>query len=115
VAVLLLFTLAYVPDGAEAAAVVSSLAAALPSGSYFAIYQLANDLDPTLEEAARLWNKLMPAQSITLRSRAQTALLTAGLDLVEPGLVPLAEWRPDRDALGTENPVPVYAVVARKP
>src|ERR1700691_3194446 len=34
VAVLLLFTLAYVPDAAEAAAVVSSQMAAAPSGSY---------------------------------------------------------------------------------
>ena len=115
VAVLLLFTLAYVPDDAEAAAVISSLAAAVPSGSYFALYQLANDLDPGLEEAARLWNKLMPAQSIRLRSRAQTARLIAGLDLIPPGLVPLAEWRPDQDAPGTEDPVPVHAAVARKP
>ncbi len=57
----------------------------------------------------------MPAQSITLRSRGQAARLTAGLDLVAPGLVPMAEWRPDRDAPGTGNPVPVYAAVARKP
>ena len=113
VAVLLLFTLAYVTDDAEAAAVVSSLAAAVPSGSYVALYQLASDLDPDLEEAARQWNKLMPAQPITLRSRAQTERLAAGLEAVSPGLVPMAEWRPDADGPG--SPVPVYAVVASKP
>src|SRR5258708_3230956 len=43
VAVLLLFTLAYVEDATEAAAVVPSLMAAVPSGSYAAIYHLASD------------------------------------------------------------------------
>src|SRR5580700_6915224 len=80
VAVLLLFTLAYVWDTAEAATVVSSLMTALPSGSYIAIYHLASDIDPALEDAARQWNKLMPTQPITLRSRPQVAALTAGLD-----------------------------------
>ena len=73
VAVMLLFTLAYVQDDAEAAAAVSALTAAVPSGSYVAIYHLAGDVDPALEDAARQWNKLMPAQPITLRSRAEVA------------------------------------------
>ncbi len=80
VAIMLLFTLAYVLDGAEAADVVSALMASLPSGSYIAIYHLASDLDPTMEEAARMWNKMMPTQSITLRSEAEVADLVAGLD-----------------------------------
>ena len=62
VAVLLLFTLAYVPDAAEAAAVVSSQMAAAPSGSYVVVYHLASDLDPALEEAGREWNKIMPGR-----------------------------------------------------
>ena len=49
IAVMLLFTLAYVIDDAEAAEVVSSLMAAVPSGSYVAIYHLASDLDPALD------------------------------------------------------------------
>jgi S-adenosyl methyltransferase len=114
-AVLLLFTLAYVQDDAEAAKVVSALAASVPSGSYFAIYHLASDLDPALEEAARQWNKLMPAQTLTLRSRTDVAALTHGLDLVPPGLVPISEWRPDAGEVPAGRPVPVYGVVARKP
>ena len=43
----------------------------------------SDDLDPALEDAARQWNKLMPAQPITLRTRAEVAALTAGLG-VEP-------------------------------
>ena len=118
VAVLLLFTLSYVEDAAEAAAVVPALMAAVPSGSYAAGYHLASDLDPALEEAARQWNKMMPTQPITLRSHAEVAGLVAGLEPVPPGLVPITEWRPDPSARGDSGPepaVPVHGVVARKP
>jgi hypothetical protein len=114
-AVLLLFTLAYVQDAAEAAAVVSSLMAAMPSGSYVAIHHLASDLDPALQEAAREWNKIMPAQPITLRSRAEVGKLAAGLHPVPPGLVPITEWRPAPGDPRSEHAVPLHAVVARKP
>src|ERR1700722_860994 len=114
-AVLLLFTLAYVQDTAEAAAVVSSLMAAVPSGSYVAIYHLASDLDPALEEAGREWNKMMPAQPITLRSAAEVGELAAGLEPVPPGLVPITEWRPAPGDPQFEHVVPLYALVARKP
>jgi len=114
VAVMLLFTLAYVQDAAEAAAVVSSLMAAVPSGSYVAIYHLASDMDPALEEAGRQWNKLLPAQLITLRSRAEVAALVAGLAPVPPGVVPVTEWRPAPDDPRFEEAVPVHGIVARK-
>ena len=114
-AVLLLFTLAYVPDAIEAAAVVSSLAAAMPPGSYVAIYHLASDLDPALREASREWNKMMPAQPVTPRTRAEVAELAAGLEQVPPGLVPITEWRPAPDDPQFDHAVPLHAVVARKP
>jgi S-adenosyl methyltransferase len=114
VAILLLFTLAYVEDP-EAAAVVPSLMAALPSGSYAAIYHLASDLGPALEEAVRQWNTMMPAQPLTLRPAARVAGLAAGLDPVPPGLVPVTDWRPAADDPGFEHVIPVHAIVARKP
>jgi hypothetical protein len=115
VAVMLLFTLAYVRDAAEAAAVVSSLAAAVPSGSYVAIYHLASDLDNSMEEAARQWNKMMPSQAITLRSGAEIASLAAGLVPVPPGLTPVNQWRPSPDDPRFEHDTPVHGLVARKP
>ena len=113
-AVMLLFTLAYVQDDEEAAAVVSKLMAAFPSGSYVAIYHLASDVDLALDDAAREWNKLMPAQPITLRSRAEVAGLTADLDPVPPGLAPVTQWRPDPDDRVFDQLVPVHGIVARK-
>ncbi len=123
VAVLLLFTLAYVPDTAAAAWVVSALAAAAAPGSYVAVYHPASDLEPSLGDAARQWNKIMPGQPITLRTGPEVASLAAGLSLVPPGLVPVNHWHPDPDATdpagahpgGTAPAVPMHALVARKP
>jgi hypothetical protein len=114
VAILLLATLAFVEDAAEAAAVVSRLAAAVPAGSYVAIWHLASGLDPMLEGAVRRWNATA-RQRMTLRSRSQVADLVAGLELVPPGLVPVTDWRPASDDPRFENPVPVYGLAARKP
>ncbi|HEY6497578.1 MAG TPA: SAM-dependent methyltransferase [Trebonia sp.] len=115
VAVLLLFTLAYVRDDAEAAAAVSALTAVVPPGSYVVIYHLASDMDPALQAAAGQWNRLMPTQPITLRSRSDITRLMAGLDPVPPGLAPIAEWRPAPGDPTEERPVPVHGIVARKP
>jgi hypothetical protein len=72
-------------------------------------------VDPELEEAAILWNKMLPEQSITLRSRSEVAGLTAGLDPVPPGRVPVTAWRPDTADPRFEDAVPVHGIVARKP
>ncbi len=125
VAVLLLSTLAHVPTTIAAARAVSSLMAAVPSGSHAVIYHLANDLDPAMPAAARHWNKTTP-KPITLRSRADVLSLVSGLELIPPGVVPVAEWRPElgtsadpgtpaATGAGSLRPVPIHGVVARKP
>jgi hypothetical protein len=114
VAVLVPSTLAFIPSTAIASATVSALMAAMPSGSYLAVYHLASDLDPALPVAVDWWNR-MSAQQITLRSRAEMLDLASGLDLVEPGLVPVSEWRPSPAEPGPGHAAPVYGVVARKP
>jgi hypothetical protein len=136
VAVLLLSTLAHVPTTIAAARAVSSLMAAVPSGSHVAIYHLANDLNPSMPAAVRRWNKTTP-KPITLRSRTDILSLVSGLELVPPGVVPVTEWRPGLGAPAGHEPsgatasacagrpvpmrsvpmppVPVHGVVARKP
>jgi SAM-dependent methyltransferase len=114
VAVLLPSTLPFIPSTARVAAIVSVLLEALSPGSSLALCHLASDLDPALAASADHWNRVSPLR-VTLRSRATVAALTADLDLVEPGLVPVNEWRPDPDEAPTHQPVPVYAMLARKP
>jgi hypothetical protein len=113
VAVLLPSTLPFIPDTERAAAILAALLRALSPGSYLALCHVASDLDPALAAAADEWN-MTSSLPVTLRSRDEVAALTAGLELVQPGLVPVDQWRP---AFGArlDPRVPVYAVLARKP
>ena len=119
VAVLLMAVLAFIDDHALARSVVDGLAGVVPSGSYFAIRHAASDLDPALPAAARQWNAT-GAQHLTLRGEPEVAGLVEGLDLIDPGLVTVTEWRPDPDSVpgyGVDDrdiAVPIYGVVARK-
>jgi hypothetical protein len=51
------------------------------------------------------------------RTREQFARFFTGLDLVEPGIVPVVDWRPDDDPATRPSPAEaaVYAGVARIP
>lgn len=113
VAILLMSTLAFIEDAAEAASVVSSLAGAVPSGSYVAIWHHASGFDRVQESAVRRWNAIA-AQRITLRTRSEVAGLIDGLEPVSPGLVPVTDWHPAADPR-FENAIPVHGLVARKP
>ena len=95
-------------------AIVAELMAPFAAGSYLALCHVASDLDPALGSGADHWNR-MSSLHVTLRSRAEVAGLIAGLDPVEPGLVPVDEWRPAPGEAGPDRPAPVYAVLARKP
>jgi hypothetical protein len=113
-AVLLPSTLPFIPSTAQAAAAVAALMRTLSPGSYLALCHVASDLDPALAAAAGEWNRTS-SLLVTLRSRDEVAALTAGLELVQPGLVPVEEWRPAPGAARHDQRVPVYAVLARKP
>ena len=113
-AILLPSTLPFIASTARAAAILSTLVAALSPGSYLALCHVASDLDPAVGAGTDQWNR-MSSLHITVRSRAEVAGLIEGLDLVEPGLVPVNQWRPAASGgNGPARPVPVYALLARK-
>jgi hypothetical protein len=114
VAIIMVDLLNFIEDDEVASSAVAVLAGAVPPGSYLAIMHPASDLDPALLEAERQWNQLA-AQRVRLRSREQVAGFLAGLDLVEPGLVTVPEWRPEPGEPAPGPPIPLYAAVARKP
>ncbi|BCJ53474.1 hypothetical protein Asp14428_49490 [Actinoplanes sp. NBRC 14428] len=108
VAVLFMGVLGHVEDDAVAQAMVRQALAAVPSGSYLALYD-GTDLSPEVVEAARLWNE-SAALPYHLRSPARLAQFFDGMELVEPGLVAVTRWRPD-----TEKPeIDQYGGVGRK-
>jgi hypothetical protein len=114
VAVMMVDLLNFIEDDDTVASIMAELVTAVPFGSYFAIMHPASDLDPLLPEAEKRWNQLAP-QRVRLRSREDLTGLLAGLELVEPGLVTVPEWRPDEGDPVPAELIPLYAVVARKP
>ena len=91
---------------------VSSLMAAVPSGSYLALMQPA--VDENLLIAQRRWNQISPVP-VWLRDRDEVASWLTGLELAEPGIVDVDKWRPaDGDPVYPDG-MPLYGAVARKP
>ncbi|MEV5648952.1 SAM-dependent methyltransferase [Nocardia sp. NPDC052254] len=114
VALTMIALMHFVPDTAGAHGLVTELLAALPRGSYLAMSQATADFDPVaIGEAVRIYAQrgLTPQ----VRSHAEFSRFFAGLDLVEPGVVPPHRWRAGiepPDSLDAE--VNFYAAVARK-
>ena len=114
VAIMMVDLLDFIEDDQAAAAALAGLVRAVPAGSYLAIMHPASDLDPALLDAERLWNQLA-AQRVRLRPQEAVAGFLAALELVEPGLVTVPEWRPDPGEPASVPLIPLYAAVARKP
>jgi hypothetical protein len=113
IAVMLLLVLQYIPDSDSPRQIVSRLMDAMPSGSYLTISDTTRDIDADrVTGAASRLNAGMGPNRLTLRTREEIARLFDGLYLVDPGLVPLPQWR----AMANPGyPIPAYAGVARKP
>jgi hypothetical protein len=97
VAVMLIAVLHLIPEEDDPYQLVSDLMAAVPSGSYLVVSHVASDLQqhsPGVNEAAAALSKLM-FQRVTARSQGQVLRLFSGLEILEPGIVPVQDWRPD--------------------
>lgn len=94
VAVLLGAVLHFIPDGPDLVAALPQYVDAMPSGSALVISHATPDHDPDrLGRAAHLYQLVSPP--LVVRSHEQIEGLFAGTDLVEPGLVWTAAWRPE--------------------
>jgi hypothetical protein len=111
VAVMALMVLQYIPDEDDPWGIVRHLLGALPAGSYLTVSDTVRDIDTArvTQGTARL-NERMPTQ-LNLRTRPEWERFFDNLELVEPGIVPLPEWR----GPGSEHPIPCYAGMGRKP
>ena len=113
VALMLLAILQFIPDEQDPAGLVTRLVAGLPPGSYLVISHPTDDFNPNRGESIKRYNERVADQA-TLRDEAGTTRFFAGLDLVEPGVVAVAKWRPDSDYLAS-MPSSMWCGVARKP
>lgn len=115
-AVLLGGVLSLVPDEEEAASIVARLRDATAAGSYVVIAMLASESRPD-ELAKTLHLMQLDAIVATARTREQVERLFTGFNLVEPGLVWAAQWRPDSPADVGDHPEQsiILGGVGRKP
>jgi S-adenosyl methyltransferase len=113
VAVMLLGVLHLVQDSEDPWGIVARLMAAVPPGSYLTISHPAIDTHTAQAEAQRIYNERVSTPQ-TLRTRDQVARFFTGLELIEPGLVQVHQWRPDPDDFAPEGVVSAHGAVGRK-
>ena len=112
VAVMALMVLQYIPDADNPWGIVSRTLEPLAAGSYLTASDTVRDIDTerVTEGTARLNERMGPTR-LTLRTRPDFERFFGGLEMVEPGIVPLPQWR----GPGSEHPIPCYAGMGRKP
>ena len=115
VGISLLAILHYVPDLAEARQIVARLMGAVPAGSFLVISHAGTDLMPDDVAAfEKSLNAHLPAEHHHVaRPRDVVAGFFDGVELVEPGLVRVSDWRPDSPEAAT-IPTILWGGVGRK-
>ncbi|MGI5501942.1 SAM-dependent methyltransferase [Lentzea sp. CA-135723] len=103
----------FVPPEAGPEAIVAAYRDAVPAGSYLAVSQFTQDLQP--EEMAGIVEVMKQSQNpMYPRTKSEIAALFAGFDLVEPGIVPTPLWRPEGTNTDDPGKAGIYAAVGRK-
>lgn len=118
----------FVSDRSDPYGIVARFVSAVPSGSYLALGHTSAEVgSERMLEAAERFSKML-GEPYIVRSRDEIARFFAGLDLVEPGVVPIDQWRPSEappppgpssagsdPSAAARRPVPIYGALARKP
>ena len=117
IALMLISVLHFVADSDDPAGILATLLAALPPGSFLAASHISPEHNPagihSLEDTYR-------TAGVTVQSRTAEEfgrLVFTGLDLVDPGVVLVTEWRPEPGAVHPPQPQEVngYGALGRKP
>jgi S-adenosyl methyltransferase len=114
VAIMLISILHLILDRDDPYDLVSQLVNAVVPGSYVVISHAASDIDTgAMISMTNRLNELMAQQAVP-RTHREVAAFFAGLDLLEPGLVRIPEWRP---ASVSESAVraQMWGAIGRKP
>lgn len=115
VALLLVAILHHLSDADDPAGVVTRLLAPTSPGSYLVLSQMARDINPA---GAAAVSASAARDGVTLMPRWHGEILRFfdGLELVEPGLVQVVQWRPEFGEVTDRERkyVWVYGGVARK-
>jgi O-methyltransferase involved in polyketide biosynthesis len=112
-ALMLMGILGLVSDYDQTRSIVNRLMAALPPGSYLALYD-GTDTDRAYAEAIGRYNARSGAIPYTPRSPERISRYFDGLELLEPGVVTVSRWRPEPSPWGDSPEVSCAGGVGRK-
>jgi hypothetical protein len=114
VALMLLGVVIFLRDDEDPYGVVRRLMDALPAGSHLVLsHTITGPALPEVDEAVRFWNE-HGTPALTQRTPEAVARFFDGLELLEPGVVSCARWRPERGEAGEPPEVAMYGGVGRK-
>lgn len=113
VAVMFMGVLGYVTDFDEVRSIVARVMAAVPSGSYLALWDGTATGEAVVEGGVKLAET--GAVPYNLRTPDELGQCFAGMEVVDPGLVPITQWRPDTAEGGEVEPIDAHGALARKP
>ncbi|WP_320779925.1 SAM-dependent methyltransferase [Streptomyces sp. CRN 30] len=113
VALTMLGIMGQIADADRPADLVAALLSGLPSGSYLALSDGTNNSD-ALNRAVEAYNQ-QSAHTYHLRSPQEIGSFFDGLDLVPPGVVSSAAWRPDPSRPPETTAEVAFCGVARTP
>jgi len=116
VAVILVAVLHFIPGDGAAEPLVRHLVDALPSGSYLAVTHATTDFSPPEHQRAHEQMRAGGRSDVWMRPRAEFETFFEGLELIEPGITVVSEWRPPADdPVPDRKDVAIWGAVARKP
>ena len=114
VAIMLIAVLHLIVDADDPYDLVRELVDAAVPGSYVVISHVASDIDTgAMISMTNRLNELMEQQAVP-RTHQEVADFFAGLDLLEPGLVRVPEWRP-ASASAAAVRAQMWGAIGRKP
>ena len=115
VGLMLIAVLHFIHGHGAAAPIVRRLLDALPAGSYLVATHATSDFGTPEQQA--LYQQLIAQgkSDVWTRSRDEFAGLFQGLEIVDPGVVPASEWRPEPGAeIPERSDINIWTAVGRK-
>jgi SAM-dependent methyltransferase len=112
VVLLLVAILHFLRDSDDPAGIIAAFRRVMAPGSYLVVSHATYDFNIKVLNNSRVYNDA--TAPFIPRSRAQILGLLGGFDLIEPGLVDAAQWRPDGTRPQPPMHLNIYGGVAAK-
>jgi SAM-dependent methyltransferase len=112
VVVLMVAILHFLRDSDDPAGIIAAFRDVMAPGSYLVVSHATYDFNIKVLNNSRVYNDA--TAPFIPRSRTQIAGLLTGFELIEPGLVDAARWRPDGIRPVPPQPLNNYGAVGRK-